>query len=299
MHRSCPSCGEHGGRPLWHDPGATAIRCQHCRLAYVSYLAPETVRRSALTYERIYAGSAEANPLTATSYERVLGQFEPYRALGTVLDIGCGAGAFLLSAVRAGWTAVGTESAANAGVLGRTAGARVLIGERATSELPDRSFDVITLWEVIEHVDGPPALLAEAWRLLRPGGALYLTTPNHYALQRRLLRGRWPRYHAEHLTYYDPRTISLALERAGFGRVRTTTKNFDPFIFIAALQGRPTGTGDEVVAPHQRAWATRGREGLRATLKRSWLGRGALTAANAVLGATGLGDTLVAQAERR
>ena len=83
-------------------------------------------------------------------------------------------------------------------------------------DLPAASFDVITLYDSIEHLTAPLATLAEVRRLLGPGGIVHLVTPNVGGLQARVLGRYWYHYKpGEHLYYFSPKTLRATLERAG------------------------------------------------------------------------------------
>lgn len=113
---------------------------------------------------------------------------------GRLLDVGCGIGRFLKEA-GASYDVFGTEIseyallAANhqAGLKGRLTQADALKG------LPYRSgsFDVVTALDIVEHLDRPETFVAEAWRLLRPGGLLVLSTPNPDSLGRAIKKDQW------------------------------------------------------------------------------------------------------------
>lgn len=296
--RACPLCGATAARgTVWEDRGTTATQCARCGFVYLCRLCEQAVAEARATYEAIYARHEPISELTLDSYRAILAHFDADRRSGRLVDIGCGAGAFVMAAARAGWDAIGTELAESAARVELAPGAAVLVGEHATANIPSGSSDVVTLWEVIEHLDDPIGMLGEARRLLRDGGRLYLTTPNRMSLQRRLLGSRWPRYHIEHLGYFDPRSIRDALVRAGFARIETRTKNFDPFTVLAVLSGQPVVGADATPsASAPAAELAERREGLRRFAKRSMVGRVLFRVANTVLGVTGLGDSLVAEA---
>jgi 2-polyprenyl-3-methyl-5-hydroxy-6-metoxy-1,4-benzoquinol methylase len=148
---------------------------------------------------------------------------------GRLLDVGCGDGAFLREAAGYGWTVSGTEFSPAGARLARAAGVPVFAGELREARFPDAGFDVITCWHVIEHVADPRRLLAEMHRLLTPGGALLLATPNlndrifqsAYVLARR----RRPRlYEADerevHLFIYSADTLQKLVASEGFTDIR-------------------------------------------------------------------------------
>ncbi len=134
-----------------------------------------------------------------------------------LLDVGCGTGAFLHVAREAAYDCCGVDvsSEAVAVVRGRL-GIEAHAGDLASLSLPSASFDVITLFDVVEHVPNPFQIAAEVCRLLVPGGAALLTTGDTDSLICRL-SGRW--WHLmtppEHLTYFSRRGLARMMEAAG------------------------------------------------------------------------------------
>jgi SAM-dependent methyltransferase len=172
-----------------------------------------------------HEGNVALHPLTAARYHEILVRLEADRGPGRILDVGCGAGQFLEVARARGWKAEGTEVSPAAAPFLEARGMTVHRGE--LPELPLEGFDAVTLFEVLEHVRRPQSHLRAAARLLRPGGAVYLTTPNFDGLSRRLLGGRWRVVALEHLCYYSPAALERGLAQAGFRRPLIQTKNLD------------------------------------------------------------------------
>jgi SAM-dependent methyltransferase len=82
-------------------------------------------------------------------------------------------------------------------------------------------FDVVSMNDVIEHVTDPQEMLRRAAAMLRPGGILYLVTPDVCSLSARILRGRWWGFRPAHLYYFSVATLGQMLERAGLEPVLT------------------------------------------------------------------------------
>lgn len=138
---------------------------------------------------------------------------------GRLLDVGCGNGVFLLRARDAGWQVEGLEPDPAAASAARWSGLTVTQGTLATFA-PMEQFDVITASHVIEHVHDPRRFLEQIFALLRPGGQVWLATPNALSLGRRWYGSYWrglepPR----HMTVLSPKALVGLLQRAGFDTI--------------------------------------------------------------------------------
>jgi SAM-dependent methyltransferase len=120
---------------------------------------------------------------------------------------------------RAGWEVAGVEPSRWSADRARARGLDVYCGTLADAPLAPDSFDVVTMWDVIEHLSDPLAELRRAHGLLRPGGLLAVSTMNVDTWFPRLLGRRWPWYMQMHLYYFTPKTMRQMLKQAGFEMV--------------------------------------------------------------------------------
>jgi 2-polyprenyl-3-methyl-5-hydroxy-6-metoxy-1,4-benzoquinol methylase len=137
---------------------------------------------------------------------------------GRVLDVGAGYGFFLEALEKAGYEGHGLEVSPHAAEQARqrTRGQVVRQGAEEPFPFPDGHFDAITLFDVIEHLPGYPAVLASCRRCLRPGGKLFVITLNSGSLARPLLGKRWAWYQdPTHVHMFSARMLREGLEGAG------------------------------------------------------------------------------------
>jgi 2-polyprenyl-3-methyl-5-hydroxy-6-metoxy-1,4-benzoquinol methylase len=136
---------------------------------------------------------------------------------GSLLDVGCGGGEFLTTMQMLGWKVQGLEPDAKAVELAHTKGIPVQVGTLETVNLSHEQFDVITLNHVIEHTHDPLKTLRHVWQLLKPGGRIYVATPNLASFGHQRFGMFWrgleiPR----HLVLFSTRGLQNALIASGF-----------------------------------------------------------------------------------
>ncbi len=161
---------------------------------------------------------------------------------GKLLDVGCGNGHFLADAAAVGWEAVGIDVDLAAVAAGRAAGLEVTAEPLQALALREPgAYDAITASHVVEHVPDPVAFLGWCTKLLRPGGVIWVATPNLAADRHRLLGASWrgldpPR----HLVLFDASSLAWALGAAGLTRVQVQRPAFPALTdFVASgLTGR-------------------------------------------------------------
>jgi SAM-dependent methyltransferase len=151
--------------------------------------------------------------------DKLIRHLTPPAPAPRVLDVGCGNGDFVAKANALGWEGQGVEPDRAAVDLARAAGLAVDVGD-ITDVARGPGFDAITLSHVIEHLHRPLAAMERARELLRPGGMVWIATPNARALGHRVYGRHWfgldpPR----HLVVFTPDSLMDLLRAAGFTRV--------------------------------------------------------------------------------
>lgn len=308
--RVCPACEAGGGRARGEKNGHALDVCGACGTLYAHRTGD-----APLDYDGYYGESNLSVPeFIGARLDEIFAAFEPRRKTNRLLDVGCGAGTILQAARRAGWEAEGLEVSRPAAEHVRAEGFKVFCGELAEARYPDGHFDVVTASEVLEHLSDPAPLLEEVARILRPGGLFWATTPHGRGLSARMLGLDWSTIcPPEHLQLFSLSGARRMVERAGFRRVRVTSRGCNPLEIWRALKSRGNGANahtskDEAAAKSPDAQEERaGGEGfdrvatgyrLNEAMLKNPATRALKSAVNAALGATRLGDSIRIWAEK-
>ncbi len=222
---ACPICRDTGRQRVVTQNGLAVARCLNCGQRFVWPVPSDSVLAG--IYDRGYyrgghgsVGFSDYAALTTARrrmFARHLERVERLVAPGRVLDVGCATGDFLKVAGERGWDAVGVDpSPAREQAI--AAGGRLVGRTIDDADVAPRSLDLITFWDVLEHLPDPVASLRRARQLLAPGGLVAATVPNAGSAVARLSGPRWFGYETagEHLQFFTAATISRCFTAAGF-----------------------------------------------------------------------------------
>jgi SAM-dependent methyltransferase len=222
----CDHCGSPRERTLFegpdrlhHLPGTfRVVECLEC--GWLRQNPRPTGETIGYYYPAEYVNfirAVEDEPHRWKQWDRRYGILKRRRAVerfgrrGRLLDVGCATGVFLHEMQQAGWDVVGIEPNEGAAEYARSRfGLPVRTGTLRTAALPANSFDVVTLWDVLEHLHTPWTDLIEARRLLKESGLLVLRWPNLESLERRWFGQTWLGWDLPRHLYYFPREILMS-----------------------------------------------------------------------------------------
>jgi 2-polyprenyl-3-methyl-5-hydroxy-6-metoxy-1,4-benzoquinol methylase len=188
--RSCPVCGA-AGREAFEKQPYRYLRCLRCTSLWLEPMPTEAALAEYYSSGAFYGGAQLREGSMRKVAELRLRKLERLTPGRRLLDVGCASGTFLDVARSRGWLAMGLEPSASLAALARERGLEVFDGA-SPDALPARTFDVVTAWEVVEHVRDPGRFLDTLCSIVAAGGILALSTPSADGLPSRLLGARFP-----------------------------------------------------------------------------------------------------------
>jgi SAM-dependent methyltransferase len=203
------------------------LRCRNCRVGFrQSRPSPEYLAQLYKSVDnQVYESEQSARARSASRYFRIVRRFAPDAR--SILDIGCASGLFLRLAQQSGWRVAGIEPSDVLAQKARTVlGGNGVVHSTTLEEAPldGQTFDVVTMWDVLEHIPDPNTFLRHAASLLNRGGLLLAKVPDLDSFHARIFGARWPLLLPEHLNYFNTRSLQVCGSNAGLdwiGSVRT------------------------------------------------------------------------------
>jgi SAM-dependent methyltransferase len=163
----------------------------------------------------VYTEYTRARPLKLATFRRRIELLKQHKPTGKLLDLGCACGFMIEAALEAGYDAWGVEFSREA-IAAAEPRIRDRIHHGDINQLERGEFDVITAFDILEHVQDPLASLRQWAELLRPGGLLVVTSPDTDSLFRKVMRSRWPMLQPlQHTFLFSGSGMRTGLEKAG------------------------------------------------------------------------------------
>jgi len=234
-YTNCMLCGIDNTDLLFMKEGFRFVQCKGCNLVYVNpRLNDEKIDHLYVSGRFEYQFRNLFIPSAAYRKEKLYAErlklIESYMPTGKLLDVGAAAGHFMETALERGWDAYGVELSPF-GI------------EYAKNELKIKNiykmglleqkfdgdfFDAITMWDVIEHLKNPLDIVKEAYRILKPGGMIFVYVPNFDSVEVAVCKEKCDTIVADaHLIYFTTATIKELLQKADFNVVYTDTVGLD------------------------------------------------------------------------
>jgi len=236
---TCPACSANTTRCLYRDARDYVTQhpfqvrvCDVCGTAF-TVPVPDSLDEYYPARYRRYAHPILA-ALKALYRIRARGWDRRSAGPGTVLELGCGDGLMLQALAERGWRVMGTERTEESARFAREVGIEVLV-DGHDSWPRDRGFDLVIMFQVLEHLPDPVGRLTHCRGLLNEGGRIIVGVPNFASWQSQWSREHW--FHLDvprHLVHLSPGALQAAAERAGLRVESLSFRSFehDPYGWI-------------------------------------------------------------------
>ncbi len=225
---NCNLCGANDYKILLTKNPYQIVECNNCSLVYVNPQPTTKELKQLYSFKKKYHKellNKKIENQLRRGFETKLKLIEKYKKSGKILDVGCSAGVFLDMMKGKGWECYGVElSKDTANYAKGKYGLNVKINELEKIKFPQNYFDIVCLWDILEHVQNPLRSLVEVNRILKTEGVMFINTPNVDGLFPKLsysilakIFGAWPNAELpHHLYYFSSKTLTQMLMKAGF-----------------------------------------------------------------------------------
>jgi SAM-dependent methyltransferase len=235
VNKTCQLCGRNPLEEFVVPTVATYAVCRTCCLYQHGPLVGEEVYGQDVYYTNYERERRRKLRTASIRINRIASSVETQQP--RLLDIGCGTGTVIEAANRRGWQAEGVDLSPYAVGNANERGINATVVDGTELPYEDQSFDVVTAWNLIEHVDDVRVALAEWWRVLRVGGVLAVDTSDAACLKVKLLKEKYRRFWRwDHRYAFTPWNLEQFFLRAGFKPFRP------PFV------GNPLGLSPQMAA---------------------------------------------------
>ena len=217
----CPLCGFEKTVLLYKKETFDILRCPRCGFVFNARWAElsDEVRAVPLADSRVAQIAATFDREKEVYFERFrkeLARIDSLKDRGKILDIGCAYGYFLVLAKKDGWEAHGIDvDESSVAYCRQRHGLDVAHGGLKEGHFPQKTFDVITMFHVLEHIPDFHGVLLSARRMLKDDGLLVIDVPNVADVRRTLFKQDWPQFKEHHLWYFSKKTIRFLLQKYG------------------------------------------------------------------------------------
>jgi len=247
----CPACQQKMGKAWRLVKGWNLDKCRSCGMIYANpapsekalqraYALPEKeynefFQSGYIDTKTILGGNASWQRKVSNNYLDAIEKLLPAR--GRMFEIGCGSGIFLEEAQRRGWETTGVDLGDWRADPERDRKLNIYNGTLFDVPSTAGSFDVVFMAALLEHLQDPWRHMDAIYKLLKPGGMIYMTSlPNINSWTIRLGVDKWIGNHPPaHLLYFNHRTVKLVLRRAGFKKIRVRSYGMSETILEAVF----------------------------------------------------------------
>jgi SAM-dependent methyltransferase len=254
-YNACPVCGSGDLQPVLSVKDFTVsqeyfpvVACKTCTLLFTQDVPNAAAIGPYYRSEDYISHTNTSKGLVNKLYQTVRGiTMKTKRKLiekqsglksGKLLDMGCGTGTFIHAMQHNGWQVTGMEPDETARQAGKQAYGLVIDSPEQFYHLPAETYDVITLWHVLEHVHDLHQYIAQLKKILKPNGRIFIAVPNYQTGEQEVYKAYWAAYDVpRHLYHFSPQSVRVLMQQHGLTVSAYKPMWFDSY-YIALLSSR-------------------------------------------------------------
>lgn len=234
---NCPLCSSNKFYFLFKvrkkEIESTVVKCRKCGMVYLN---PVIELPLITPYHGCYTKPDENNfKKFELIYLDKLKKIEKKTGIGRILDVGCGMGPLLSAAKKRGWDVYGVEPDKSGAKEAKKKGFNVFNGILKKANFRHNYFDVITMIEVIEHINRPVNELKGIKKILKKNGLLIIQTANNDSIEAKIKGKNWKYYYFDHKCYFSRKTIRKALKTTGFKIIKEILDDISWFVRMKSI----------------------------------------------------------------
>lgn len=232
----CQNCGSCEAKLIYEFSSGNYVKCIQCDLVsveplpgYDQMLARSKFWASEHHKKDVKVKQHYSREFQNFAFKEYFEEMSSYKRTGKVLDIGCGIGSFIHAAERRGWDAYGVDIGPSISIA-KKHNLKVYEGRLQDVWFPENYFDVLTMFDVIEHIYNLDDLFISIKEKLRRNGLLVIKTPNFNSISSKLLGRNWSAVQPlDHVTLFSKKTLRSYLGKRGFSTIESRTIDINIF----------------------------------------------------------------------
>jgi len=233
----CPNCGNSIHKILKTFQYESIMQCDKCTLVVKSNFICSRNKIQILQDDEYYDPYARArSKINFKMAKDRVDMLKAYISSGRLLEIGSATGEFLEAAVKQGFVVLGVDASRQYCEYTTEKGLNIKCGRLEDINVDKKSFDVIAVFHLIEHIEEPLAFLNLIYGYLKDGGVLFIVTPNVDSFTNKIFGYNHPVFtQRDHLLFYSKQTLSGLLEKANYKVVALFSKEYSHHFFTSLL----------------------------------------------------------------
>jgi 2-polyprenyl-3-methyl-5-hydroxy-6-metoxy-1,4-benzoquinol methylase len=229
MAINCPLCNSNSVKDKFNKQGLSYLKCSECRFTFLQNSDNPNFQNILDDFEGAYIDYLKASPADKKNHSSLLKWIRKYttNVAPHILDVGSGSGKWINYLTQQGFVTFGLEPSVTLynHFLANNNSFEFTTVNNYIRNNPEKKFDIITVFDVLEHIKDPVEFLSGIASLMHPASLLFISTPDISSLHRKLTGKRWHYFNKYHFSYFSKITLTQAADKAGLHLLHTSHRS--------------------------------------------------------------------------